>query len=126
MVVDPKGQQHGVKFHGENGWIFVTRGKIEASDPELLTTPLAPGAERLTLSDNHMQNFFDCMNTRQPPICDAEIGHRSVSVCHLGVISMRLGRRLKWDPSAEQFTGDEEANGWLAREMRKPYVYDEE
>jgi predicted dehydrogenase len=123
-ALDRKGQPHGVKFHGADGWIFVTRGKLEASDPELLAEPLPSSAERLYVSDNHMQNFFDCVHSREQPICDAEIGHRSVSVCHLGVIALRLGRKLKWDPSKEEFAGDAEANVWLAREMRKPWTWD--
>jgi hypothetical protein len=102
----------------------VTRGKIEASDPELLSTPLGSSAARLTVSDNHMRNFFDSVRSRQQPICDAEIGHRSVSVCHLGVIAMRLARKLQWDPAKEQFVGDREANQWLSREMRRPWSLD--
>lgn len=123
-VVDPQGQQHGLKFEGSDGWIFVTRGKIEAAHPELLTTPLPSGATRLYVSDNHMRNFFDCVRSREAPICDAEIGHRSVSVCHLGVIALRLGRKLAWNPKTEQFVADPEANQWLAREMRRPWTYD--
>lgn len=123
-VLEKGRQQHGVKFEGADGWIFVTRGRIEASQPELLTTPLPPGATRLYASDNHMRNFFDCVRTREAPICDAEIGHRSVSMCHLGVIALRLGRKLQWDPAKEQFVGDGEANKWLAREMRKPWTYE--
>jgi hypothetical protein len=71
-----------------------------------------------------MGNFIECMRTRQAPICDAEIGHRSVSACHLGVIAIQLGRKLQWDPASEQFTGDAEANGLVAREQRKPFTYD--
>jgi predicted dehydrogenase len=123
-VVDRERQQHGVKFEGSDGWIFVTRGKIEASDPELLAAPLPPSATRLYVSENHMRNFFDCVHSRQQPICDAEIGHRSVSVCHLGVIALRLGRKLAWDPEKEEFTSDAEANQQLAREMRKPWTWD--
>ncbi|MDB5334477.1 MAG: oxidoreductase domain protein [Planctomycetaceae bacterium] len=123
-VIDPKGQQHGVKFEGTDGWIWVTRGKIEASQPEFLTTPLGADATRLYVSDNHMGNFFDCVKSRKPAICEAEIGHRSASVCHLGVIALRLGRKLKWDPDTEKFAGDDEANRWLSREMRKPWSYD--
>ncbi len=117
---------HGVQFEGPLGWIFVTRdGKIDASDPSLISTPLPTDAERLYVSDDHMGNFFECIKTRKPPICDVEIGHRSASVCHLGVISIRLGRKLQWDPQAETFANDTEAAGMLAREMRKPYAYDE-
>ena len=123
-VTDKDAQQHGVRFHGSDGWIFVTRGKIEASHGDLLTTPLPSNAKRLYASDNHMKNLFDCVRSRQQPICEAEIGHRSVSVCHLGVIAMRLGRTLKWNPVAEEFVGDAEANKWLAREQRKPWSYE--
>lgn len=123
-VLDKDVQQHGVRFEGSDGWIFVTRGKIEASHGDLLTTPLPSSAKWLYTSENHMKNFFDCVRSRQQPICDVEIGHRSVTVCHLGVIAMRLGRTLKWNPATEQFVGDTAANGWLAREQRKPWSYE--
>ncbi|PYL00858.1 MAG: oxidoreductase [Verrucomicrobia bacterium] len=119
-----QGEHHGVKFEGIDGWIFVTRGKIETSNPELLTEPLSAGAIRFYVSDDHMGNFFDCIRSRKQPVCDVEIGHRSVSVCHLGVISIRIGRKLHWDPDGEQFVGDAEANKWLARPQRKPWTYD--
>jgi hypothetical protein len=115
---------HGVKFEGTDGWIYVTRGKIEASRPELLTDPLTSKKVQLYVSNDHMRNFFDCIRSRKPPICEAEIGHRSVSVCHLGVIALRLGRKLNWDPEKESFVGDMEANGYLAREMRRPWTYE--
>jgi hypothetical protein len=120
----PDGQRHGVRFEGADGWIWVTRGAIEASDPDLLEAPLSSDAARLYRSDDHMGNFFECVRTREQPICNVEVGHRSVSVCHLGVIAMRLGRPLAWDPEKEQFVGDNEANGWIAREMRKPWDYE--
>lgn len=115
---------HGVQFEGPNGWIYVSRGgKLEASDRALIDQPLPTDAVRLYASDDHMGNFFECVKSRKPPVCEAEIGHRSVSVCHLGVIAIRLSRTLTWDPQAEMFGGDAEANGMLAREMRKPYDY---
>ncbi len=123
-VANPNGKFHGVKFEGTDGWIFVTRGKIEASSPEILTEPLPAKAERLYVSDDHMGNFFDCIRSRKQPICEAEVGHRSASLCHLSVISLRLGRKLKWNPKKEEFVGDKEANKFLAREMRKPWDYD--
>jgi predicted dehydrogenase len=122
--VTGQGEHHGVKFDGTAGWIFVTRGRIEASDPALLAEPLAAGATRLYASDNHMGNFFECVRSRKQPVCDVEIGHRSVSVCHLGVISLRLGRKLNWDPARERFVKDKEADQWLAREQRKPWTYE--
>lgn len=121
-VLDPKGQQHGVRFNGTDGWIFVTRGKIEASNPDLLTAPLSEAKVKLPVSDNHMRNFFDCVRSREQPICDAEIGHRSASACHLGVIALRLGRKLAWNPKTEEFVNDADANQWLQREMRTPWT----
>ncbi len=123
-VVDPKGQQHGVKFIGVDDWIFITRGKIEASDPDLLRKALPASATRLYASNDHMGNFFDCIRTRKAPICEPEVGHRSATVCHLGVLAMRLGRELKWDPVKQQFVDDAEANKWLSREPRKPWSYE--
>ena len=124
-VIDhsPTAQHHGIKFEGTDGWIFVTRGKIEASQPELLTTPLPSDAQRLYVSNDHMGNFFECVRTRKQPIAPAAVGHRSASVCHLGVIALRVGRKLKWDPAAQQFIGDEEAQKFVARQMRDPWSY---
>jgi predicted dehydrogenase len=113
--------ENGIRFEGEDGkWIFVDRGKIEASDKKLLKEPLPKDAVRLYESNNHMGNFVDCIKSRKRPICDVEIGHRSVSVCHLGVIALRSGLKLKWDPVKERFE-DEDANKWLSREMRAPW-----
>ncbi len=123
-VARPEGQRHGVKFIGTDGWIWVTRGDLQASRPDFLETPLPAGALRLEKSDDHMGNFFECLRTRQQPICHVEVGHRSASLCHLGVIAMRLGRRLTWDPKREVFVGDKAANRWLEREQRKPWTYD--
>jgi predicted dehydrogenase len=115
--------ENGIWFHGEDGWIAVGRGWIKASDQKLLDEPLPENAIRLYKSDNHRKDFVDCIRSRKQPICDAEIGHRSVSVCHLGNISLRLGgRRLDWDPVKEEFVNDDEANAYLSRPARKPWV----
>ncbi len=123
--VNPAGQRNGIRFDGTTGWVWVNRDGIKASDPELLKTPLPDGAIRLYNSRSHMENFFDCVRSRQAPICDVETGHRSASMCHLGAISLRTGRALKWDGAQERFTGDfaREANTYLQREMRAPYDY---
>jgi len=114
--------KNGVRFEGEKGWIFVDRGHIEASDQKLLDDPLPANAIKLYESNDHARNFVECVRSRKPCICDAEIGHRSASVCHLGNISLRLGgRKLNWDPKAEKFIGDDEANMYVSRPMRKPW-----
>ena len=115
-------KENGVRFEGEDGkWIFVSRSKIEASDPKLLEEPLPADAVRLYVSNHHMGNFLEGVRTRKPTVCPAEVGHRSVSVCHLGVIALRSGKKLKWDPAQEVFLGDDEANKWLSRPTRAPW-----
>jgi predicted dehydrogenase len=123
--LNPEGQPNGIRFEGTDGWIWVNRDGIEASDPELLKTPLGEDDVRLYVSDHHMENFFDCARSREEPICDVVTGHRSANMCHLGAISLRTGHTLNWDADAERFTGDhaDEANTYIAREMRKPYDY---
>jgi predicted dehydrogenase len=126
QLVCTSGGENGVKFIGEDGkWIFVSRGKIEASDGDaktskLLTEPLPKDAVRLYVSTSHMGNFLECLKSRKPTICTAEIGHRSVTVCHIGVIALRTGKKLKWDPVKERFD-DAGANMMLSRPMRAPW-----
>lgn len=126
-VIDPKTppaqMPNGVLFEGNDGWVFVSRSTIAASDPAILQDPLTNKTWSAYESNDHMGNFFDCLRSRKAPAAEAEIGHRSVSVCHLGAIAIRLGRPLRWDPVKEQFAGDKEANGWLAREQRKEFSY---
>jgi predicted dehydrogenase len=112
---------NGVLFVGEGGkWVFVCRGMIKASDRKLLDEPLPRGAVRLYESTNHMGNFFDCMRSRRACVCPAEVGHRSVTVCHLGTIALRMGKKLKWDPARERFD-DAAANAMLSRPVRAPW-----
>jgi len=124
-TVNPQGQRNGIRFEGTDGWLWVNRSELKASDPELLRTPLPADAVRLYLSNNHMENFFDCVRSRKAPICDVETGHLSANMCHLGAISLRTGHSLTWDHQRERFTGEHAkvANTYLAREMRKPYDY---
>ncbi len=121
--VKPGGQRNGIKFQGSHGWIWVNRDQISASDDDLLATPLPAGAQRLYVSDDHMGNFFDCVRSRRPAICEPVVGHRSATLCHLGNCALRLGRKLSWNPAAEKFVSDNEANSMLSRPMRAPYDY---
>ncbi len=124
-VINENGQRNGVKFEGTDGWIWVNRDDIAASDKEILHTRLPDNAIRLEVSHNHMGNFFNAVHSRKDPISNIEAGHRSASVGHLIVIALRSGRKFQWDPEREIFTGDGASlgNQQLAREMRKPYDY---
>jgi predicted dehydrogenase len=125
VALKPDGQRNGVRLEGTNGWIWVNRTALNASDPEMLDTPLTDPAVRLEVSDDHMANFFDAVRSRKDPICPVEAGHLSATVGHLIVIALRTGRVLQWKADDEKFVGEgaKDANAHLARRMRKPYDY---
>jgi predicted dehydrogenase len=112
----------GVRFVGEEGWILVTRGRIEASNPSILRKPLSSTEIHLYNSRDHHVNFLDCVRSRQETICPAEIGHRSISAGLLGEIAIYTGRTLKWNPETEEIVGDPVAAGLLGRSFREPWV----
>jgi predicted dehydrogenase len=111
----------GVTFVGEEGEIFVTRGRIEIR-PESLGEEPPADAIRLRRSDNHVGNWLDSIRSREQPICDAEIGHRSATICHLLNLAILNNRVLQWDPANERITGDDDANDWLDRDRREPWT----
>ena len=111
----------GVVFFGTEGKIAVDRGTLWTDPPHLLHTPTLPDEVRLYRAGSNKGNWLECIRTRRRPICDVEIGCRSVTVCHLGNIAYWLNRPLRWDPVREEFPGDEEANRWLDRAKREPW-----
>ncbi len=112
----------GAIFIGDKGKLEIKRGSFDTDIPELLrsqptTLPAnVPGECRW-----HFDNFFECIRSRKRPNADIEIAHRSTTVCYLVNICRDLGRKLKWDPKAERFIGDDEANKMLSRPRRKGY-----
>lgn len=108
----------GMTFEGTEGTIYVDRKRIVTTPDSILKEDIGENDIRLYESSNHYRNFADCVKSRKDPICTAEIGHRSSTVCNLGNIAMRLGRTLDWDPAAERFVNDDEANTYLGRDMR--------
>ena len=123
-----KGPMGGAIFRGAKGNIEINRNKYTTNPHDLIPNP--PSKEDVKKWEDstamwqarfHIQNWLDCIKTRQKPVADVEIGHRSVSVCHLAGITRALGRKLRWDPDQEQFVGDAEANALVARPRRKGY-----
>jgi myo-inositol 2-dehydrogenase / D-chiro-inositol 1-dehydrogenase len=115
-------KENGILFEGDEGRLFVNRGRISGKPVEKLAKhPLPESTLRVEKSDNHMGNFFACVKNRQRPISDIWTGHRVATALHLANISIRLGRKLQWDPAKEKVVGDDEANGWLRRSQRSPY-----
>jgi len=112
---------NGVRFEGTEGWVFVTRGSLDAEPKSLLKERLGPEEVHLYKSVNHQDNFIACVRSRQDPVANVEVGHRSAAICHLGNIAMLTGRKIAWDPDKEQIVGDAEANCWLDRPKRDPW-----
>ncbi len=137
MTIKDTGR-NGVMFEGDKGRIFVNRGTVAGVAVDQLKDDPLPRdkfalydfdnlsrPERMGKIDsiiNHMGNFFDCVKERKTPLSDVTTQHRSISVCHLANISMRLGRKLAWNAEKEEFVGDSEANGYLKREQRDGFT----
>lgn len=107
----------GILFEGSEGWIFVNRGVIDGHPKSLLQTNRITQHKKPT----HYRDFLDCVKLRKDPVAPVEAGHSSSTACHLGNISMLLGRKLRWDPQREQFINDATAQRMTARSMRSPW-----
>ena len=133
FVIQPgRGPMGGAIFVCEKGKLEINRNKFSSNPPEIaveLNKQVDVAEEERKWSDElalwqarwHMQNWLDCMRSRELPVADVEIGHRSVSICHLANIARAIGRPLKWDPAREQFEGDDEANALVDRPRRKGF-----
>jgi myo-inositol 2-dehydrogenase / D-chiro-inositol 1-dehydrogenase len=132
---------NGIKFIGEDGWIWVTRGHykpgdsaegrprskaLDASDLKMLRAGIKDNEIHLHASpkNDHHLDWLTSIKTRQEPAAPAEVGHRSCTACLLAHAAMKLDRALRWDPKAERFLNDDEANSLLARRQRAPYGTD--
>jgi len=111
----------GIVFVGTEGHILVQRGFIDTYPKSLLKTIIGPNEIQLQRSNDHRRNFLDCVKTRKEPICPVDIAVRTDAVCHQADITIRLGRKLHWDPVNERFKNDEEANKMLVGHMRSPW-----
>ncbi len=133
IVCDDKGSGGGGLFEGEGGRINIERGKWEASDG-VDTSEIPEDGVHLYISEDqnlrrrggdtemHLGNWCHCIRTRETPIADIAVGHSSGVLCHLGNIARWCERPLKWDPKAERFIDDEDANSYLEREQREPWT----
>jgi predicted dehydrogenase len=124
VVMTCKPGNPSIKFLGTDGWVGNTgwRAPVQASSKEILESKI--GSNELHLYTNpkgEHDDFLQCMKSRKDPYFPVDIGHRVSSVCHLANIAIKLGRKLKWDPEAQHFLGDQSANAMLSRPLRTPW-----
>lgn len=113
----------GTTWHGDLGWVHVDRGDvISASDPKILNEVIGENEIHLYKSENHWQNFIDCVRSGKPTIAPVEVAYRAISVALLGEIAMTTGQTIKWDPDKEEIIGNPRASGLLSRPYRQPWT----
>jgi hypothetical protein len=119
---DKDNDEMRISFLGTEGSIDITylRG-IDANPKDLLKSTIAPNEIHLKDVKDDNADFLHCVKTRQQPISPIEAAHRATSVCYLGFIALVTNKKLTWDPQAEIFPGDDEANRMLARPVRSPW-----
>ena len=112
----------GTAWHGDLGWVHTDRGnRLSASDPKILEEVIGENEIHLYKSDNHWQNFIDCIRSGQQAIAPIEAAYRAISVGLLGEIAMTTGQTIKWDPEKEEIIGNPRANRLLSRPYRQPW-----
>lgn len=111
----------GITFHGSEGNIWVSRGSYKVTPEKIDSTVIGEQEIHLYKSENHYRNFIDCVISRQPTAAPAEIGHRSVTIAHLGNMALLLNQDLKWNPEKEAFVENFAANQLRSRVMREPW-----
>jgi predicted dehydrogenase len=119
-----KEDDNGIRFNGTKGWLKVTRGYIECSDPSLLQkSEQQIAAGQYEVSSPHMQNFVDCVRSRSNPIAPVEVGCSTNTLCCIANIATELKRPVKWDPATLSFGDDKEAadHRLYRYTYRKPY-----
>jgi hypothetical protein len=124
----------GTIFEGTEGSVDYGYGGVKSSPASIAKSKIGPNEIHLPMSNpsrteeasknhipDHVRNFLDCIRSRRDPISHVGIGHHTANICHAANIAMLLKRKLRWDPAAERFENDDEANAMLSRPMRAPW-----
>jgi len=116
------GRTHGKAFYGTNGVLVLDRGGFQiysqTRDGKKVIEEKKVGGSK----ENHHEVFLECLRSRKRPEADVEVGHYASNPGHLMNIAMRVGRRVRWDPKAEQFIDDPQANALVTKPYRAPWV----
>ncbi len=113
---------HGTLFVGDKGWVRVARGGWKVFPEGLYKLAKNPGEKRLPVSRDQIQNYVDCILSREQPVDDLHSAVRSDIVCHLIDISARTGKEIAWDPEKDTIVGNDAAAKMMTRPLRKPWT----
>ena len=116
-----KTDQPYVRFEGTEGWVEASYEGVKAAPSSVIDYKIGPAWKRLPFKTDK-QDFIDAVKTRGQTLEDAEVGHRTTSLCHLAHIAIQVGGRLEWDPDKERFTNSEAANGFIGKAIHAPRV----
>ena len=116
-----EGNGYGITFHGTDATMYINRQYFEITPEKGKKVEAQKVQNKNNQNQMHARNFLDCMKSRQMPICDIEIGHRSTSTALLGNVALRSGHRIVWNKQVEKVENDVAANKFVSREYRKPY-----
>jgi len=106
---------------GDDGWVALYYASMMCNPPGLKDATLGPDAVRLPVSHGQERNFIECVKSRATPVSNVDDAVRSDTISHLCDIAVRVGRKITWDPIAEQIVGDDEATRMTTRAMREPW-----
>jgi len=126
-IILEQGAKMGTTFIGSKGIIHVNRGVLKhtATDKEEDLDDIPPlkddQIKSTYISNDHYQNWLDCIKSRKDPICKVEVGHRTATVCHLGNIAARTGKKVVWDPVKEVIVGDPTVAALADKAYRAPW-----
>lgn len=112
---------YAVRFIGSEGTIDVSRSFLDSKPENIVTASIKVNETRLYYSDDHYQNWLDCMKSRKQPVTNAETGHRTATICNIGNIAYWLRKPLQWNPDKEEFVDNEEANKLRGKKYRDPW-----
>ena len=121
MTHEDFGRGSGVRFIGSKGVIDISRDYLDTMPGKLATHELKDSEIRLYNSPDHYNDFLNSMKTRKQPMCTAEVGHRTASLCHIINICYEVNRPLKWNPEKEEFVGERAVNRMRSGFVREPW-----
>jgi predicted dehydrogenase len=119
-------QRHGftdryIRYIGDGGWIQIDdETDLVTAEPKSILNLKSAGGVSWANASAHIRDLLEAIRSRKTTLCNPEVAHRAISICQAMNISLRLGRKLRWDPVAERFDG-EEANRMLWRQPRSPW-----